>query len=198
MKKLLLSASLIAFASSAHSAVVAYTWEEDGNVITEYSGSLDLSGLYYVSSQGRSVVDQFMIRSNRSFYFNMFDYDPYSGAAISTEVNGIPGGEVLGTGGDVLHTTRYGDQLGYGRNSGGGGSVYVAYGYDGAYIEGGSVTEGTTLAAMGITTPSSMTYSWSTDSITHYWGTPAPVPLPAGLPLLAAGIGAFAWMRRKA
>ena len=26
---------------------------------------------------------------------------------------------------------------------------------------------------------------------------PAPVPLPAGLPLLVAGLGAFGWMRRR-
>lgn len=197
MKCLLLSASLLAFASSAQSAVVAYTWEEDGDVVTQYSGTLDLSGLTFVTSQGRTQVDHFQIRSNRSFYFNMFDYDPYFGASISTEVNGVPGGEVLGTGGSVFHTTRYGDQIGYGRRGSGGGAVYVAHQYSGGLIEGGSVTENTTLAAMGITSPSTLTYSWSSDSITHYWGTPAPVPVPAGLPLLLAGLGSLAWLRRK-
>lgn len=197
MKRMLLSASLLAFATSAQSAVIAYSWEEDGNVVTEYSGSLDLTGLTYVTGQGRTEVDQFMIRSNRSFYFNMFDYDPYFGASISTTVNGVPGGEVLGTGGSVAHTTRYGDQLGYGRRSGGGGAVYVAYQYNGAYIEGGSVTENTTLADLGITAPSTLVYSWDSDSITHYWGTPAPIPVPAGLPLLLAGLGGLALLRRK-
>ena len=199
MKKFLFSALFMAVASASQGAVIAYTWEEGGDVKTEYSGSLNLTGLSYVTAQGRSQYDYLSIQSNRSMFFNLTDYDPYFGASIVATVSGVNNGEVLGTGAWITQTSRFGSQFGYGRRSGGGGAVYVGYQYaSGDAIDGGTVAENTTLAAFGITAPSTLVFSWSGDSITHYYGTrPPAVPLPAGLPLIATGLGAFAWLRRR-
>lgn len=41
------------------------------------------------------------------------------------------------------------------------------------------------------------TFAISDVSVTYAEAPAAPIPLPAALPLLAAGLGMFAWMRRK-
>lgn len=42
------------------------------------------------------------------------------------------------------------------------------------------------------------TASLDAPTLSVEFSNPAPVPLPAGLPLLLAGMGAFAWMKRRA
>lgn len=66
MKKLVLSGVFAAMASASHGAVIAYTWEEGGNLVTEYSGSLDLSGLTY--AQGLTEVNYRLFQPDRNFY----------------------------------------------------------------------------------------------------------------------------------
>ncbi len=197
MKPLLLSASLLAIASSAQSAVVAYTWEENGNLETVYSGSLDLSGLTY--AQGLTQLDLAYIYPVRTFYFNMFDYQGHWDANFS--ITGPSGAQPnLSPVTTFFNHTRFGDSFGYGVTSGAsrGGAVYTANGYSGGSIAGGSTTFNTSLADLGVTGPTTVEFTWSTDSITHFYGVAAPIPLPAGLPLLAIGLGAFAWLRRRA
>jgi hypothetical protein len=199
-KNVALAAFIAATATASQGAVIVYTWEEGGNLVTEYSGSLDLSGLSY--AQGLTQVDYRLFQPDRNFYWNMDDYQGHWNASVSvtggasSTVLANPSPSVIG------HTTYYGSVFGYGNTSNlsQGGAVYTADGYvNGDAIEGGSTTVGASLATLGLSGPATVEYSWSTDSITHYYGVqaPAPVPLPAGMPLLAAGLGALAWTRRR-
>lgn len=200
MKSFLLGAALSVIASISHAAVVAYTWEESGDLKTEYSGSLDLSGLTFV--QGLTEVNYRRFQPNRNFYWNMDDYQGHFDATIS--VTGGATSTVLGnpSPSQIAHTTYYGSVFGYGNTSNlvRGGAVYTAFGYtNNDPIIGGSTTTGATLASLGLSGPATVSYTWSTDSITHFYGSrPPAVPLPAGLPLIATALGAFAWMRRRA
>ncbi|MEM7525913.1 MAG: VPLPA-CTERM sorting domain-containing protein, partial [Pseudomonadota bacterium] len=165
----------------------------------EYSGSLDVSGLSF--AQGRTQVSLSLIRPDRSFYFNMFDYLGYFDASVSVTGPGAAGPLSLGASSASFTHTRYGDQFGYGVTSGAsrGGAVYTAFDYvNGSEISGGSTTLDTALADLGVTGPATVVFGWSTDNITHYYGTrPPPVPLPASLGLLATGLAGFAWLRRR-
>lgn len=199
MKTVFTALGLSLLASTSHGAVVAYTWEEGGDLKTEYSGSLDLSGLTY--AQGLTQVNYRRFQPNRNFYWNMDDYQGHFDATVSvtggasSTVLGNPSPSVIG------HTTYYGDVFGYGNTSSlsRGGAVYTAFGYtNGSAISGGSTTVGASLASLGLSGPATVSYSWSTDSITHFYGvSPSAVPLPAGLPLLMSGFGAFVWLRRR-
>ncbi|MEL0437864.1 VPLPA-CTERM sorting domain-containing protein [Phycobacter sp. K97] len=199
MKTLVLSGLLAALASASQSAVIAYTWEDGGDLKTEYSGSLDLSGLSF--AQGLTKVNSRQFLPNRNFYFNMNNYQGHFDAAVS--VTGGASSTVLSSSSSAVgHTSYYGDVFGYGNTSSlsRGGAVYTASGYvNNAAISGGSTTVGASLATLGLLAPATVNYTWSTDSITHYYGikAPAPVPLPAGLALLATGLGALTWMRRR-
>lgn len=132
----------------------------------------------------------------------MDDYQGHWNANIS--VTGGASSTVLAnpTPSAIGHTSYYGSVFGYGNTSGlaKGGAVYTAYGYvNGTAISGGSTTVAASLTNLGLSGPATVSYTWSTDSITHYYGVqaPAPVPLPAGLPLAATGLVALAWMRRR-
>ena len=200
MRKLLLGLIISFFASTSQAAVVAYTWEENGDLLTEYSGTLNVSGLTF--AQGRTPVSQSLIRPDRAFYFNMFDYLGYFNAAHS-----ITGpGATLANGLSPLSTnffhTRQGDQFGYGGTSGlrNGFAVYTAHDYvNESFISGGSTTTGTTLADVGLTDLVTVSLTWSTDSITHFYGVnpnAAVVPLPAGFILLLTALGSFGLISR--
>ena len=200
IKKIALSGLFAALASASQGAVVAYTWEEGGDLVTQYSGSLDLSGLTY--AQGLTNVNYRRLQPNRNFYWNMNNYQGHFDARISvtggasSTVLANPSPSVIG------HTTYYGSVFGYGNTSGlsRGGAVYTTFGYsNNDAISGGSTTDGASLATLGLSGPATVNYTWSTDSITHYYGVaaPTPVPLPASFPLIATGLGALAWMRRR-
>ncbi|EBA16426.1 arginyl-tRNA-protein transferase [Roseobacter sp. SK209-2-6] len=200
IREIALSGLFAALASASHGAVIAYTWEEGGNLVTEYSGSLDLSGLTF--AQGLTNVNYRRFQPNRNFYWNMDDYQGHFDASISvtggasSTVLANPSPSVIG------HTTYYGSVFGYGNTSGlsRGGAVYTAFGYsNNDAISGGSTTLGASLSTLGLSGPATVSYSWSTDSITHFYGVaaPSPVPLPASLPLVVTGLGALFWMRRR-
>ena len=200
MKKIAFFASLACFlAGTASAAVVAYTWEENGNIRTEYSGSLDLSGITY--AQGRTQVNYATFRGNTTRYFNMFDYKGYWDATMTTSGPGAAGPLSVSSSTTTFNHTRYGDQFGYGVTSGNqrGTAVYAAYDYiNGSAISGGSTLFGKTFGDIGLFGPATVNVSWSSDSITHYFGqAPSEVPLPAGFPLVATGLGVFAFLRRK-
>ncbi len=201
MHKLLLGIVMSLLASASHAAVIAHTWEENGDLLTQYSGSLDVTGLTF--AQSRTQVPLSLIRPNRAFYFNMFDYNGYLDANHSITGPGatIPNGlSSIAT--SFIHT-RQGDQFGYGGSSGlsRGFAVYTAFDYvNGSSISGGSTTSNTILADLGLVDPVTVSLTWSTDSITHFYGlnpNMAAVPLPAGFALLLTGIGAFALLGRR-
>ncbi len=201
MHKLLLILFLSLLAPASQAAVVAYTWEENGDLLTQYSGSLDVTGLSF--AQGRTQVDLSIIRPDRAFYFNMFDYNGYFDASHTITGPGATIANGLSSISTNFSHTRQGDQFGYGGTSGlsRGFAVYTAFDYvNGSSISGGSTTNNTMLADLGLTDPVTVSLTWSTDSITHFYGlnpNMAAVPLPAGFALLLTGIGAFALLGRR-
>ena len=202
MFRFLIAAILIALATVSNAGVVAYTWEENGDLKSSWSGTLDLTGLsLYEEVTGKR--EHTFLKSSRSYFFNLgSEYNSYRKADTNVRY--------LGSFKTGFQGTFEGDAFGYLTDR---GIVYVASDYvNGSALSGTSVIKGQTLSSVGIPAQT-FQMTWSTDSITHYFGlkaptpplvtqttftgAPSPVPLPAGLPMMAAAIGTFAWLRRK-
>ena len=187
MKKLAFAGALALSVTSADAAVTAYTWEEDGDVKSVWSGTLNLSGLSIVQTTS-GFGTQSSIQASRTYFLNTYDaYVAFSGASSSVTR--------LGSNDTTYTGTFSGDAFGYLTDR---DFIYLDQSYQsGAEMAGSSIITGRTLAEIGISTPQTVQFTWSGDSFTHYYGVAAPVPLPAGLSLMLGGLGAFAWMRRK-
>lgn len=191
MKKLLAALALSLCASASNAAIHAYTWEENGNVLSSWSGTLDVSNLAGPALVG-TFTDRALIEGDRTYFFNVqATYVFYSGLVpnFTRLAPANTTGQVLGT--------RTGDSLGYLTDA---GYLYLAPGYvSGTQLSGTQTLTGVTLADLGITAPVTLTLDDSTGQnlITHTYGAMAPVPVPAALPLALTGFGILAFARRR-
>lgn len=174
---------------SASAAVLVHTWEQDGDVLLQYDGALDVSGL--TSFEGLGPIQR--IIPNVSAFANVgptFTFPLYQSGSVFSSVVGT-----AGPGTSVDPTSTSGDSFGAGSF----GDLALPFGYvSGDQISGGMVFAGQTLDSLGLVIGSVVYTLRSSDTITWSIGSaPAPVPLPAGLPLLLGGIAGFAVLRRR-
>jgi hypothetical protein len=111
MRKLLLALGLITLTSSANAAVIAYTWEENGDLLTQYSGTLDLSGMSQFQSRTQSTNNTF--QPFRTIFFRLNDYVGYSPATVSNTGPGALSPTRIGTTASSVPFVGFGDQFGY-------------------------------------------------------------------------------------
>ncbi|GEA09826.1 hypothetical protein [Alteromonas sp. KUL49] len=189
MKKVLIAFALLVVSSAANAGVIVYTWEDGNNLVSEYSGTLNLNGLSF--AQGSTAISHRLLRPSRNFYFNMDDYIGYFNASVSV-VGGISS-TALSAVGNLASTSYYGDAFGFGNTSSlnFGGAVYVADDFvNGSSISGGSTIANASMATLGLSAPATVTFSWSSDSIVHYYGVNpyATVSAPSSILLAIGGL----------
>lgn len=176
----ILAASLC-FASAASSAVIIYGEDTGSDVVFTYSGSINTTGL--TQGGGASVSFGWIGTSNRNRFYAMNGYTGWLGT-VTVDTLGVP---VNSSG------VATGDALGFEENI-----VWLGQGYtSGSAINGTLTFANTTLATMGFTLGDSFVATLPNDTITLNIGPMSAVPLPAGLPLLLVGLGAFGVLSRR-
>jgi hypothetical protein len=172
-----------------HADVVVYVYQSGPNVVSFYSGTVDLTGLTPDGTDGTTA--------------------PFIRGADATEVFGptasgdpvylgITGPTNFGDGAGMEASSGSGDTFGYG---GAGGDLLLPAGYvSGTFISGTDIWDDTTLARLGLT-PGTYDYTWGTGvdgSFTLNIGT-APVPEPSSLCLMSLVVlaMAFALLRHR-
>jgi len=172
-----------------HADVVVYLYQSGPNVVSSYSGTIDITGLTAAGIDGPT--------------------DPYIWGATAAEVFGpaavgdpvyvgITGPTNFGDGSETVASSATGDTFGY---SGSGGDLLLPAGYvSGTFISGSDTWDDTTLAALGVT-PGTYNYTWGTGadgSFTFNVGT-SPVPEPSSLGLMSLVVlgMAFALLRHR-
>lgn len=198
MKKVLMAFALLVVSSAANAGVIVYTWEDGSDLVSEYSGTLNLSGLSF--AQGSTAISHRLLRPSRNFYFNMDDYIGYFNASVSV-VGGISS-TALSAVGNLSSSSFYGDAFGFGNTSNlsFGGAVYVADDFvNGSSISGGSTIANASMATLGLSAPATVTFSWSSDSIVHYYGVNpyATVSTPNSILLAIGGLFALVIVRNR-
>lgn len=195
-KRLFLTASLLGFGTATQAAVVAFTWQDGDDIRTEFSGTLDLTGLMSAHSVESPSLN---FTQGTDWYFAMpnFRYTAFRGPdnepiSVRHSSQSIP---------LTQHDESWGDTFGY---RGDFSYPFIAldprsWDLDGSVLTlaGGTLIRDLTV---DFTDWGTTTLSWSGDTITHNWGVAAPmapVPLPAGLPLVLSGIGALMLLRRR-
>lgn len=204
-----LSAALIAAPAQAG---VLFAFEEvNGDVVGTLSGSLDVSG---VSDTG--VFDRFL---GEGIAPNLAQVASSGGVTAFVDTFAVMGPASLGSGGPTFASVSSGDAFLLSGGFTDGIVLALPDGYSGADLSGTLSFAGATLQGLGIT-PGDYVYTLVEDipglppsqeslfaasaaapanTITLRFtpGEAAVIPLPAGLPLLLAGLGALALLRRK-
>ena len=198
MKKVLMAFALLIISNATNAGVIVYTWEDGNDLVSEYSGTLNLTGLSF--AQGSTAINYRLLRPSRNFYFNMDDYIGYFNASVSV-VGGISS-TALSAVGNLTSTSYYGDAFGFGNTSNlsSGGAVYVGDDFvNGSLISGGSARTNTSLADLGLSAPATVTFSWSSDSIVHYYGVNpyATVTAPSSILLAIGGLVSLVIVRNR-
>jgi PEP-CTERM motif len=172
-----------------HADVVVYVYQSGPNVVSSYSGTIDLTGLTPHGFDGPTP--------------------PFIRGADATEVFGptatddpvylgITGATNFGDGAEMEASSGSGDTFGYAGSS---GLLLLPAGYiSGTFISGTDIWDDTTLAGLGLT-PGTYDYTWGTGtdgSFTLNIGT-APVPEPSSLGLMSLVVlaMAFALLRHR-
>ncbi len=180
-------------ATSANASVVVNIYEDAGNVVTTYSGTLDLGGVSVSTGLG---IGPDQLRPAYPAYYRLGGaYVGFGGAAGS-------GASWIGGTGLIAASSASGDLFGF---RGDVNVVYFGAGYiSGSLISGGMTFAGATLASLNMVEGIyNNLFTWGSgsnaDSISMVISktAPSPVPLPAGLPLLIAGLGAIGLIRRR-
>lgn len=194
MLKNTIFALTLALAAPANAAVVVNIYESGGDVISEYSGTIDLGGVSFSSSIGTGTDE---LRPVYPAYYSLGG--AYGGFfALTSGANWI---DLVAFNTIIPASSSTGNLFGF---RGDIPLVYLESGYtSGALISGSMTFAGTTLAALGMNEGvynNLMTWGGSiyADSISMNISTagPSSVPLPAGLPLLVAGLGMLGFTRR--
>jgi hypothetical protein len=165
-----------------HADVVVYIYQSGSNVVSSYSGTIDLTGLTFAGEDGPTA--------------------PYISGATATEVFGptaagnpvylgITGPTDFGDGAATEASSSTGDTFGYGGLD---QDLLLPNGYvSGSFISGTDTWDDTTVAGLGLT-PGTYNYTWGTGvdgSFALNVGM-APVPEPSSLGLISLVVLAMA------
>lgn len=189
MIKLLLAAATAALLNIApvNAAVVTQFKQVGSDVVATLSGTLDLTGLTADTSLWFGGVP-FISPANAAVASNT------AGALLDLYYGSISGPASFGSGGVTLADSRTGDSVSFRPFDFG---IFVPH----LYVSGGSLNAtmtflGKTFADFGVT-PGDYVYNLPSDTYTVRFQDVAPVPLPAGLPLLFGALGLLAVTRRR-
>jgi hypothetical protein len=181
---------LLCFASlcvlPVHADVVVYIYQSGSNVVSSYSGTIDLTGLTFSGDDGVTP--------------------PYVWGATATEVFGptvagqpvylgITGPTDFGGGAATEASSSTGDTFGYGGLD---QDLLVPLGYvSGSFISGTDTWDDTTIASLGLT-PGTYNYTWGTgtDGSFAFNVGMAPVPEPSSLGLMSLVVLALVVLSR--
>ena len=205
VSSVLAAAAFLAAASQAQAGYVVTMQQQGSDVVATGSGSLDLSGLSYdtTNTQMAAVVLASMAAIGIG-PASTLSYDLYPGS--------ISGPSSFGSGSITFASSGSGDITGY-FGAFGYTDIYVPAGYvSGSSLSGSSTWSGTTLADLGLT-PGTYTWTWSTvmlpvaptapgggatDFFTLQIVAPTPEPSTFGLfALTAAGLTLGGYLRRR-
>ena len=165
---------------AAEAAAVSAFKETGGGVVGKLSGSLNLTGLLF--GFDGSVTTGSIVPQNADLVTAPGALDVYSG---------LTGPLTFGAGLLTDATSTSGDAFGV---LGATGLLGVPDGYvSGEALSGTTSFAGATLASLGVV-PGIYVFNLPNDSVTVSF---APIPLPAGLPLLTMGLGFLALIRRR-
>lgn len=186
MQTLRMLAAALALGMSAIPAsavVVAQAKESGGNVVITATGSYDVSGLTLENEDIAFLINPSAIGpATGDMLFVTSTADTYSGL-LSVPTLGLTSGTLA----DVVTGDTFGYSAGrlfLGANASLTGSISSTMTFSGE-----------SFASLGLST-GTYEWLWSTDSIVLTVGRLLPpVPLPAGLPLLAAAFGTLAFAR---
>ena len=206
---LALSAATALYAVAGQAGVLYEFVEDDGDIVGTLSGSLDVSSV--------SPLKQFT-------YLSINDLFVPSTGALASDISGvtadlyvIDGREPFGTAAAVIGSALSSPFAIDRDKTTGLAVVALETGYNGEALSGGMTFSGVTFDDLGITPADyvielvgalntvnlvSVENALSPTSITLRFSeivTPPPevIPLPAGLPLLLAGLGGLVWLRRR-
>lgn len=176
-----LCVSLMAGATQA--AVLVAFEETGGDIVGTVSGSLDLTGATFITTDVGTVAALAPTLAG------------FAGIGTADTYTGLSGPSTFGTGATVLGTGT-GDVFGINGNA---GAFAVPTGYTSGESLGGVITFlGTTFSDLGII-PGNYVFTLKNDTVTARFGpATAVVPLPTTLPLLLGALGlVFAATRRR-
>lgn len=184
--KILLVGGLMALANPARAALTIDIQQFGGDVVASASGSLDLSGLSLVTSSGSTSI--------------ALVYPSAGTIAVGT-----PGSSTVYTGFSTIGSLGSGSFTAANSYTGtlteadkADGYIFLPHNYSsGTQLNGTATWTSTTLSTLGLTTGSSLVYSWSGDSITVNVLTPVPEPAMAMLPAFGTLLLLAIWQRRR-
>ena len=191
---LLAVAAFLAMVVPARATYIVTFSQVGSDVVASGSGTIDINGLTFVTS-GTSVPQ----------VAPTFATEATGAAGGISEYSGASGPLSFGPGVITNATTGTGGLVGVQALTGGPGFVFVPTGYaSGAPLSDTATYAGQTLTTLGLTS-GAYVYSFGSgadvDTFTINVGGTAPVPEPASLVLLGAGLlglGSVAMQRRKA
>ena len=166
-----------------HADVVVYLYQSGSNVVSSYSGTIDLTGLAFDGTDG--ITPAFIQGDDATEVF---------GPTVAGEpvYLGITGPIDFGDGGYTPASSSTGDTFGYGGLD---RDLLLPNGYvSGTFISGSDTWDNTTLANLGLT-PGTYNYTWGTgsDGSFAFKVGIAPVPEPSSLGLMSLVVLAMAF-----
>lgn len=177
---------------AANASPYVVTLQDAGsNVIATGSGSIDLTGL---------SLEDGTSRANHSYVSPTQAIISTGGCCyITYETEHFTGPTSFGTGGATFANQQSGSPVGIYVPSASELVVYALYPYGGGSISSSATWNNTTIASLGIT-PGTYTWSWGSGADQSFTLDVATTPLPASLPLFAAGLGGLGllgWTRKR-
>jgi hypothetical protein len=194
----------LATALPATASMVVNITEQGDDVAVSYDGTLSLDGLNRYNYNYGYSYQEFGAYSNYIYLYGMDDWGYAIGSATSFDFVGPTNGNWHNS------AAKSGDAFGVYADTYGNGNLY----FDNNYVAGDQITGSLTfanksLSDFGFADGTSYSFTFGNtgngDTVTFNYGSAAQfnsaalsaVPLPAGAPLLLAGLGLFAGLRAR-
>ncbi|MGO9846055.1 MAG: PEP-CTERM sorting domain-containing protein [Methylocella sp.] len=180
--------ALLGSTVAANASPYVVTLEEVGsNVVATGSGAIDLTGLLF---NGFGSTSPQLDASGGWIYTGL-------GSELDAYLGPIIGPSSFGSGGQVLADSGSGDMAGV---DVGVPWIIVPMGYTSdSALSDGAIYDTATFASLGVT-PGTYVWTWGTGADQRFTLEIGTTPLPAALPLFAAGLGAMGllgWRRKR-